>query len=148
MRCRAHQATLLLANVADTATGIVFLCKDLEPNGGTWGTFTVNFDHPSLLTSLTLNVLLTLMIIARLVLHSRSVKNAMGPSDTTNRVYKTVVTVLVESFALYTVGFLLFIGTWSARSYLVYTFFPVLVETQVRAVFKFSQIHLNIKALG
>ena len=59
----------------------------------------------------------------------------MGPTATTNRLYKTIVTILVESFALYTVTFLLFIGTWSARSDFVYTFFPILVETQVSASF-------------
>lgn len=56
----------------------------------------------------------------------------MGTPAATNGLYKTIVTMLVESFALYTVTFLLFIGTWGAKSNFVYTFFPILVETQVR----------------
>jgi hypothetical protein len=126
----------LSANLTDTVTGIIFLCKNTSPDGGTWTSSAVNFGYPSFLTSLALNVLLTLMVIARLVLHSRSLKSALGPLASTNGLYKTILTMLVESFALYTVSFLLFIGSWSAKSYLVYTFFPILVETQVRAVLR------------
>lgn len=115
-------------------TGIIFLCKNSKPNGGTWTSSAVNFGYPSFLTSLSLNVLLTLMIIARLLLHNKSLKRSMGSRATTNGLYKAVVTMLVESFALYTVCFLLFIGTWSAQSSFVYIFFPILVETQVRTV--------------
>ena len=121
----------ILTNVTRAVTGIIFLYKNASPGGGTWSSSAVNFGYPSFMTSLLLNVLLTLMITSRLILHSRSLKNAMGPSATINGVYKTILTVLVESFALYTVNFLLFIGTWSAKSAFVYTFFPILVETQV-----------------
>ena len=118
-----------------TVTGIIFLWKNSTPDGGTWTPSAVNFGYPAFLTSLFLNVLLTLMIIVRLVLHNRNIKKAMGTQSTTSGLYKTIVTMFVESFALYTVIFLLFIGTWGAKSYFVYTFFPILVETQVRATF-------------
>lgn len=130
-----QQTAKRLADVARAVTGIIFLCKNASPEGGTWSSSAVNFGYPSFMTSLLLNVLLTLMITSRLILHSRSLKNALGPAATINGVYKTVVAVLVESFALYTVNFLLFIGTWSAKSAFVYTFFPILVETQVSFVF-------------
>jgi hypothetical protein len=126
---------VLLTNVIHTVTGIVFFWKNVGPGGGTWSSSAENFGYPSFMTSLLLNVLLTSMIIARLLLHNRSFKNAMGPPSATDGLYKTIVTMLIESFALYTVNFLLFIGTWSAKSSFVYTFFPILVETQVRALF-------------
>ena len=75
-------------------------------------------------------------------------KKAMGPRATANGLYKTIVTILVESFALYTVNFLLFIGTWGSKSYFVYTFFPALVETQVRALLSsFPPTHPNVGTL-
>lgn len=115
-----------------TVTSIVFLCNNSKPDGGTWTPSALNLGYPSFLTSLALNVLLTLMIIARLALHNRKIKKALGSPATADGLYKTVVAILIESFTLYTVIFLLFIGTWSARSNFVYTFFPILAETQVR----------------
>jgi len=122
-----------LMYLASFVTGIIFLCKNSRPDGGTWTSSAVNLGYPSFLTSLFLNVLLTLMITVRLALHNRNIKNVLGPSAASNGLYKTVVTILIESFALYTVNFLLFIGTWGTKSYFVYTFFPILVETQAIA---------------
>ena len=49
--------------------------------------------------------------------------------------YNTVITMLVESSALYAVSFLLFIATWAAKNSVTYVFFPILAQAQVRAVF-------------
>lgn len=101
-------------------------------------TTSYHFGTPYYLISLLLNVLLTFMIAIRLILHSRSIQKVLGPLAQVNGLYKTVVTMLIESCALYAVSILLFIGTWFAGSASQYIFFPILAEIQVRAVFIFS----------
>ena len=87
--------------------------------------------------SLSLNVLVTFMIIARLILHRKNVLNAMGTRAGIGRWCKAVITVLVESSALHTTSFLLFIGPWRAGSPARFLFYQILVESQVRAVLTF-----------
>ena len=81
-----------------------------------------------------LNVLLTLMIVARLTLHSRRVRNAMGSSAEPNKLYKVVITMLIESSSLYSITFLLLIGPWVTHSPAEYFFLSVLAQTQVRGI--------------
>lgn len=59
----------------------------------------------------------------------------MGATDKTGRLYETIVTMLIESAALYAVSLLLFIGPYVAGNWLQDTFWPILNETQVCAVF-------------
>jgi hypothetical protein len=86
--------------------------------------------------SLLLNVLLTLMIVTRLILHIRNMRNAMGTSVEASGLYKSIVSVLVESCALYATSFLVYIVTWSLKGsgqYASEAFQPILAEAQVRA---------------
>jgi hypothetical protein len=89
---------------------------------------------PYFTISLSLNVLLTLMIVVRLILHSRNIGNVMGARAGPGKLYKAIVTILIESSALYAVSFALFIVSWIAQSWLMDTFWPILNETQVCAV--------------
>jgi hypothetical protein len=85
--------------------------------------------------SLSLNVLLTLMIVTRLILHSRNIRKAMGARDRPVGSYLgTIVTILVESSSLYAISFVLFIGPWRANNSIQYVFFPILAEVQVRTI--------------
>lgn len=86
---------------------------------------------------LALNVLLTLMIIARLVLHSRNIKKAVGASSGPVSLYSTIITMLVESSALYAIGHLLYIVPTVSDSYVASIFSSALGEIQVRATFAF-----------
>ena len=60
-----------------------------------------------------LNALLTLMIIARLVLHSRSIRSAFGTSAGVTGVYTTIVTILTEACTPYTIVFLVYLAVTS-----------------------------------
>jgi len=102
------------------------------------------FSVPHLSISVSLNVLLTLMIVIRLILHGRQIRTATGSAFGITGLYKTVSTMLVESCALFAVSSLVVIGALAAHSssndgvffpgiYTVDIFFPVLAETQVRA---------------
>jgi len=87
---------------------------------------------PYLSISLSLNVILTLMIVVRLVLHGKNFRAATGSSGRINGLYKTIATMLVESSALFAVSSLLVIGLLAAKSSLSGLFIPILAQTQVR----------------
>ena len=81
--------------------------------------------------SVALNVLLTLMIVIRLILHTRNTRTALGVAGI-GRLCKVIVTMLVESCAIYAVSSLLVIGPWAARENPIVNFFTfILPETQV-----------------
>lgn len=109
-----------------------------QPNCTIWRSTVINLGVPSSI-SVSLDVLLTLMIIARLVLLSREIRKAMNAPFRIGGLYKAVITILCESSAIYAVTFLLWIGAWAAGNPTQYFFFPILTQTQVRDVVTFSR---------
>ena len=82
--------------------GILFTFQTAERSNSNW---------PGLAyfsVSLSLNVLLILMIVIRLILHTKNTRNALGIAGI-GGLCKTVVTMLIESCALYAVGSVLVI---------------------------------------
>ena len=71
------------------------------------------------------------MIVIRLILHTRAIRTAMGGSGI-GGLSKAIVTMLVESCALYAVSSVLVIGPWSATATFGNTFLDILPEIQVR----------------
>ena len=127
-------------NVTDKATGTLFIYETGRPVDP----ITVNIDAmvifgaPYFSVSFFLNFLLTTMIVTRLILHRRNIQNAMGAAAGAGELYKTTVTILVESSALFFLSGLLYLGTWAAKSFIQYIFLQILAQTQVRTVFEFS----------
>ena len=119
-------------NANDTAMGVAFIYQVSQPVGIDSGS--VSFGTPYYSISLSLNVILTLMIVTRLVLSSRNFRNAMGAPAGACGLYKAIVSMLVESCALYAVSYLLFVVPWALESSVSNTFFPILAEVQVRTV--------------
>ena len=97
------------------------------------------YDTTYFAIGVSLNVLLTLMIITRLALHIRNVRNAVGASSGLGGLYTAVITMLVESSALNAVGYLLYIVSVSTYSFAAFIFNAPLGETQVSVVFPFLQ---------
>lgn len=125
--------TLYLASVAMGALCIYQLVrKDRDPLYSTFG-FDIGVSYYSI--ALALNVILTFMIITKLVLHSKNIQNALGGQAGASRSYRTINTILTESFALYAVNFVLFIGPWAAGHPISAVFFGMLPMTQVIAPF-------------
>lgn len=121
-----------IANYTDTAMGIVYIWQISQTfNINSSSVTLANFGTPYYAISISLNVLLTVMIVTRLVMYNRNVRNAMGGPEKTGGVYGTAVTLLVESCALYALSYILFIGPWATGSPVSNIFFPILAETQV-----------------
>ena len=81
--------------------------------------------------SLSLNIILTLMIIIRIALHTRNTRAAMGITGI-GGLCTTIITMLVESCALYAASVLLVIGSWAARSPIENFFGSIIGQIQVR----------------
>lgn len=123
-------------NTAGAVMGIMLVYQSSRPESNIWNHVAIfDFGVPSYWISLALNVLLTLMVVIRLVLHNRRIRKAMGTPTTTGGMYNTLVTMLIESSAIYAVSFLLYIGPWSAGNNVANIFSPILTGTQVRPIF-------------
>ena len=121
-----------LANFGNVATGIMVTYQMAQPSSSAWATILLNFSIPDISISVSLNVLLTLMIVIRLVLHSRSIRTATGSSPGISGLYTTIATMLVESSTLYAVTSLLLIGLWAAGNRAAGAVLVILAEIQAR----------------
>jgi hypothetical protein len=119
-------------DIAHTALGTAFLIKSLLPGPPTATATHLGVAYLSISPSV--NILLTLMIVTRLFLHSRGIRDVMGTFSRVSGLYTTIVTILVESCTLYAVCHILYLGGWAASSPLANLFFLVLTQVQVRAV--------------
>ena len=127
-----HKFTTASSEINDTVVGIVFLYTASHPEFVGYRIIVgADIIISSFLISLSLNVILTLMIATRLVLHGRNVQNATWGRDGVTRLYKAIVTMLIESCALYTVCLILWVGPYRAGSSIQFITWPVVGETQV-----------------
>ena len=122
----------LLVNVIETAVGILW-SYHIAKKDDSWP----NYDTAYMAICVALNVLLTLMIIIRLALHIRNIRNAIGASPGLGGLYTTVITILVESSALNALAYTLHIV--STFDFAAYIFSAPLGETQVSVFFPILQ---------
>ena len=134
MRARVIRELIetVFVNVTGTATSILWTYHNAN-NDDSWRVY--NTAYSAICVSL--NVIITLMIIIRLALHSRNIRKAIGASSGPGGLYTAVITMLVESSALNAVGYLLFIISITADSCIPWIFSSALGDLQVRAVFPF-----------
>ena len=59
----------------------------------------------------------------------------MGARAGAGGLYKAVIAMLIESFSLYAVNFLLYTGPWIVDNFAQYIFLPILSQTQVRVLY-------------
>ena len=83
--------------------------------------------------SASLNILLTLMIVIRLVLHGRSIHVTTGSPAGLSGLYKTFATTFIESSALYAGISSVVIGLWATDNNASFAFVPALCIIQVCA---------------
>ena len=117
---------LLEANIDNVAMGIVAVFQNTRLTGTIWAVF------PYFLISCSLNIILTLMIAIRLILYIGPVRTGVGITGI-GRLCKAIITMFIESCALYAVSSLLYIGTGMARNSASLAFFCILAEIQVCA---------------
>ena len=139
-RSPRKRAAIFSTDVTNTALGIVSIYGNIVP-----GFFLSDvFGLSCFSISVGLNVLLTLMIVIRLIVHSRNFRKAVGASTMpAGELYNFLVTAIIESFALSAVAYLVFIGSWRTRN-LSNIIGPVLFGAQVCTL---SAISIHITTL-
>ena len=100
----------------------------MQPNANLWTKTTVNFGIPYWSISASLNILVTLLIVLRLLYVRRRLSKALSSSHT--RTYISIATMLVESAALYSTTALIFIITYARNSAVQNLVLPVLGQVQ------------------
>ena len=73
------------------------------------------------------------MIITRLFRHRKNIRRALGDQGGAGGLYKEIITMFVESGALYAASYALFFGPWACGSNAIPAMVPILYEVQVRA---------------
>lgn len=123
-----------LMYLASVGTGILFNYETSRPDTVLVGANKmVQFGAPYFSVAFALNIVLTVMITVRLTIHGRNIRNAMGDAAGTGGLYKATVAIIVESYALFAVVVLLFMGTWAAKSFVQYIFLQILAQMEVIA---------------
>ena len=104
--------------------GVIFIYQDADVTRSIWSAV------PYFSISVSLNVLLTLMIIIRLIMQTRDTRNALGITGI-GGLCKAIIIMLVESCALFAVSSLLVIGPLGAGNSTSNLFMAILGQTQV-----------------
>ncbi|KAK7058767.1 hypothetical protein VNI00_001391, partial [Paramarasmius palmivorus] len=139
-RCKViwqgHQWILalpILLYLADISVAIIYLYQVSQPNATLFTKSAVDFGLPYFSLTTTLNILLTLLISIRLLVHHRRMVRAQTNQSWKGLSYIPIISMLVESSAIYAIFSILFIGLYAAGSSAAYIFLPVLSQTQIIA---------------
>ena len=124
-----------LTNTTDVVLGVASIYYD---SGARFFTLTsVDFSTSYVSICLSLNVLLTLMIVIRLLVHIRNLRKATGAPGGRSGLHTTaaaVVVMLIESYALYATTLVAYIIPWVLQSSSVNVFSEIIGTVQVRVV--------------
>ena len=124
----------MLTNTTDVGLGIASICQ--VSGIGYYTVAAINVTTAYYSICLLLNILLTLMIVIRLMVHIRSLGKAAvisGGSDQPHTAAATVITMLTESYALYAAVLLSYVVSWGTHSLVLVLFSGAIGAIQVRS---------------
>ena len=101
-----------------------------RPDASLWTTTTVQFTLPYFTISISLNIILTLLLVGRLLYMSHNARRSLG--DEHAATYISVAAMLVESATPYAATSLIFIITYARNSNVQNLVLPVLSQIMVR----------------
>ncbi|KIK65899.1 hypothetical protein GYMLUDRAFT_951611 [Collybiopsis luxurians FD-317 M1] len=123
----------ILLYLASIAFGILFLKQVGTPAQSPWLASGINFTIPYYALSLALNILVTLLIVFRLLLHRHRITRAMGSSHGSQ--YTSLVAIVVESAAIYSSFALAFLIPFGLNSPVAQLFLQALSLIQGATTF-------------
>ncbi|TDL25354.1 hypothetical protein BD410DRAFT_636923 [Rickenella mellea] len=115
-----------LGYLGSTALSILTLFQSARPGANLWTHTTTIFAIPYWSLSLSVNLLVTLMIVFRLILWRNKVKEMLGPEHTGT--YTSVAAMLIESAAPYSTVGLIYIICYARKSNFQHLVLPVLAQ--------------------
>ncbi|KAK0446607.1 uncharacterized protein EV420DRAFT_898063 [Desarmillaria tabescens] len=119
----------VLAYLASFTISLMWLIQVCNPNYSPWVFKNVNFTTPFLYVSLALNIVMTLAIVLRLLMYRWRISRIMGKRYGSQ--YTNVVTMLIESAALYSTFSMLCIIPFSLNHPIQNVFIQVFSEAQI-----------------
>jgi len=131
IRALHNPAATLWTNIVNIGMGILVLYETSQPASATWAILLLRYSIPWISVAVSLNAILTLMIVLRLFLGSRNVRAVTGSPSQISGLYVAVATMFIESCALYTVNSLVLLGLWVTNSDVAGAFIIILSEIQV-----------------
>jgi len=111
--------------------GCLLLFQSSRPQSSLWGHSAIAVGLPYFTISTALNVLITTMVSIRILAHRRVIRRAAGPDFTNSVPYASIVAILIESSALYSVVAIVFIGGYASNSFVSNIFLGILAQVQV-----------------
>lgn len=110
---------------------ILTLYQASRPEASLWTHTTVQFTLPYFTISISLNIILTLLLVGRLLHMSHKARTSLGKQHAAT--YISVAAMLIESAAPYAIVGLIFIISYARNSYVQNLVLPVLSQIMVRA---------------
>lgn len=104
-----------------------------SPTAGLFSKSSINFALPYFAISLSLNILLTVMIVAVMLGRKRRGREIFG--DTYGKHYTSVSTMFIESAALYSIVSILLLPTYAVQHPIYQIWFGLAPAIQVRYAF-------------
>ncbi|EPQ58308.1 hypothetical protein GLOTRDRAFT_72606, partial [Gloeophyllum trabeum ATCC 11539] len=117
--------------MASFAMGTILLTQVSRPGLSLWSTSSINFALTYFSISLSLNILVTLFILVRLLLHRREMCKSLG--EAYGKYYVAIAAILVESAALYAACSILFLVPYVLNHPLQFIFMQILSQVQIIA---------------
>ncbi|EJD45507.1 hypothetical protein AURDEDRAFT_137206 [Auricularia subglabra TFB-10046 SS5] len=122
-RSRVVIAVPFLTFLGSSALSCVAVYQVTTPGQRLFSSITLQFMLPYFSMSMGLNILVTLLISARLLLARHRIRSVLGAEHT--KVYISITAMLVESAALYSLFSCIFIATYSINDALFNVFLPL-----------------------
>lgn len=113
------------------ALGILFLKQIGDGSQTPWQAHGINYTSPYYSMSLALNILVTIMIVARLLVYRHRINRVMGKAHGTQYTY--LAALIIESAAIYSTFSLLFLVPFAFKHPLSQLFLQALSPVQVGA---------------
>ncbi|KAF9524169.1 hypothetical protein CPB83DRAFT_798319 [Crepidotus variabilis] len=118
----------ILSWLAMQVLGGFFVAQTALPASSLWANGTLNFALPYFAIAMSLNILLTLMLVTRLLYMRSQIANALGSrhGDT----YTHVAAMILESAAPFGIISLIFLVLYSSKNTAALLFVPLLAQTE------------------
>ena len=120
-------------DVPTPALGTIWCLQSTNPGLSLYSKVPIAFGTAYYVLSLSVNIVVTILIVFRLVMHRRAILESLPPEHASH--YLSVATIIVESAALYSLFSLAFIITYAVSNPINQIFLTLSSTSQVCAYF-------------
>ncbi|EMD39212.1 hypothetical protein CERSUDRAFT_152269 [Gelatoporia subvermispora B] len=118
----------IIVLTASTVLSCLLTIQTALPGGSLWSTNTINFSVPYWSISMSLNIILTLLLVARLLWMRRRISQVLGPQYSST--YTSVAAMIIESALPYALVSFVFVVLYGLQNTAENLFIPVLTQVE------------------